>query len=188
MRYPKGKRYFADIAEANQYRREIKSESCPHCGRRGALVCHGYLRGYGPGSKEQRDIRGYRFYCSDRRKAGKGCGKTYSILLAEYLGGWMIPADTLWGFIKGVCSGLSVKSAWEKLSSGFSLQSAYRIWKELQARQPRVRSRLHSLATAPPCSSSEPLLQLAGHLEAAFISRACPIAAYQLHFQRCFLE
>ncbi len=188
MRYPKGKRYFTDIQEADQYRQRVKSESCPHCGRTGSLICHGYLRGYGPGSKEEQVVRGYRFFCSDRRKSRKGCGKTYSILLAGYLCGWMIPAAMLWVFIKGVCSGHSLKSSWERLGSGFSLQSAYRAWKALELGQPRVRSRLYSLVEAPACSSNQPLFQLVKHLESAFGPGLCPIASFQCHFQRGLLE
>jgi len=48
----------------------------------GALIRHGYLRGYDDSSPQRRAVRARRLYCSNRQ-ARRGCGRTLSVWCAD---------------------------------------------------------------------------------------------------------
>jgi len=64
-----------------------------------------------------------------------------------------------------------------------SLRSAYRWLARWHGLTAHVRTRLHMVATPPGKAGGPPDLLSLGHLAAAFRNAACPIAAFQLHFQ-----
>ena len=66
------KRFAADEAELGALGLQLKQWRCPHCGREGALIGHGWLRGYAEHGGEG-VIRGRRVFCSNRFRRG-GCG------------------------------------------------------------------------------------------------------------------
>jgi hypothetical protein len=181
MRTPKGEKYCSTEAELHQYRLGLKMESCPHCGQTGFLICHGFLRGYAEVGQE-RVIRGRRFFCSNRHRR-RGCGHTFSVLLADVLWGFMVRARTLWRYLQGVSGGLSRKAAWERAQAVFSLRSGYRLWRRLYEAQTHIRSRLIRQCPVPASSAVEPVDQLLAHLQRVFPLAACPLSAYQGHFQ-----
>ena len=186
MRTSKGDDYRSDLDELDQYRMKLKQKVCPHCRAVGFLIGHGFLRGYGENSREK-EIRGRRFFCSNRDRR-RGCGRTFSVLLADRLGGFMLPATTLWSFLQGVRSGLTRKATWERLKSSLSLESAYRIWNRFQQAQSHIRTRLaHHGDASIPTETSNPLFELIDHLMGAFPMTSCPIAAFQTQFQTPFL-
>jgi hypothetical protein len=186
MRYtPKGTYYVNSKADLDQYRNEIKSVPCPHCGAVGYLICHGYVMGYGQTGAE-RMVRGGRFFCSNRYRR-KGCGRTFSVLLADFMHRRIVPASTLWDFLKGVRGGLSRHAAWYKVGSPFSIQTGYRLWGEVKRQQPRIRAMLSRLKPPPETSSSEPIFQMLEHLRSIFPDTHCPITAFHLRFQCSFL-
>ncbi len=162
----------------------IKQEACPHCQATGYLIGHGFLKGYRD-KNNQTEIRGRRFFCSNRHRRN-GCGRTFSVLLTDLLGRFMVPAATLWAFLKGVRGGLSRKAAWECLKSSFSLESAYRLWNRFRQAQSHIRTRLLHHHGDPPSASTnttEPLFELIDHLIAAFPQSSCPVAAFQERLQ-----
>ena len=186
MRTSKGNDYRSDLDELDQYRMKLKQEICPHCRALGFLIGHGFLRGYGENNREE-EIRGRRFFCSNRNRR-QGCGRTFSVLLADRLGGFMLPATTLWSFLHRVRGGLTRKAAWEGLKGSFSLETAYRIWKRLQQAQSHIRTRLANHRDLYASSeTSNPLFELIDHLRGAFPMASCPIAAFQIQFQTPFL-
>ncbi len=185
MRTTKGNSYISSAADLEPWRSRLKLDPCPHCGAIGFLICHGYLRGYGE-TNDCDTIRGRRFFCSNRDRR-KGCGKTFSLLFAHLLRGFSVSATTLWGFIKGVAKGLSRKAAWEGLRGGFSLETAYRLWRRTRHSQIPIRMRLSREKPPPATDSSEPLFEVIAHLETVFPTASCPITAFQEHFQRGFL-
>lgn len=140
MRYPKGTCYVNTSEDLDQYRKEIKFVPCPHCGAVGFLICHGFLNGYGQKGHEK-VVRGGRFFCSNRYRR-KGCGRTFSVLLAEFMPGRMVPASTLWKFLRGIQRGQTRHAAWYKVGSPFSMETGYRLWKEVKRQQSRIRVRL----------------------------------------------
>ncbi len=141
----------------------IKLQACPHCRRTGALIGHGFLRGYAErGSKVV--VRGRRFFCSDRGRQS-GCGRTLSVKLSTVLTGFVVRTLTLWCFLQAVLSGLTRRAAWLSAAGGaLSLSSGYRLWRRLCGAQSALRSRLSREAPAPASTAREPFSQLREHL------------------------
>jgi len=134
----------------------IKVVACPHCRRCGALIGHGFLRGYAERSSEQA-VRGRRFFCSNRAQR-PGCGRTFSVALMTVLSGFVVRTLTLLCFAQSVLGGLTRRAAWLRNASGaFSLSNGYRLWRRLQEAQSALRARLCRQAPAPGCASREPL-------------------------------
>ncbi|MFC1461358.1 hypothetical protein ACFLQR_02425 [Verrucomicrobiota bacterium] len=186
MRYPKGKTYLSSEAEFEQYRKQLKFLACPHCGETGFLICHGFLRGYGQ-SGHEKIIRGRRFFCSSRHRR-KGCGRTFSILFSGFLRHHMVSANILWKFLQGVRRGLSRHAAWEQVGSPFSIETGYRLWKELKRQQSSIRSRLSRYTLPPAVDSDEPVFYMLEHLRSLFPEAPCPIIAFHVQFQCSFLR
>jgi hypothetical protein len=163
----------------------IKLVACPHCQRCGALIGHGFLRGYAECGSE-RVVRGRRFFCSDRY-LGEGCGRTFSVTLTTVLAGFVVRTFTLWCFAHVVLGGLTRRAAWLGVARGtFSLSSGYRLWQRLQAEQSALRARLWREVPAPACAAREPLAQLLAHFGVVLggCDDADRFAAFQAHTQR----
>ena len=184
MRTPKDAGYVSSAEDFEQYRKRLKCLPCPHCRAVGYLIRHGYLRGYGAAG-HVKIRRGWRICCSNRRRR-KGCGRTYSILLAQFVPRQLVTADTLFRFFQAVRKGLTRKAAWERMRVPWTLQTGYRLWQRLCRSQSRLRSRLCRRTPPPAGHSPNPLFQLIDHLNLAFPTAACPIAAFHLHFQQPF--
>jgi len=182
MRYPKGKIYCSNEAALQQYRLEIKLEQCPQCGQVGFLIGHGFLRGYSDVGQEY-VLRGRRFFCSNRYRR-RGCGGTFSVLLADVLLGFVVRAQTLWLFFQAVLKGgLSRKAAWERVKGDLSLESGYRLWRKLLEAQFHIRTMLNRERPPPACSDEAPLAQLLAHLRLVFPATDCPFSSFQHYFQ-----
>ncbi len=181
MRYPKGKRYFSNESELDQYRRSLKSVQCPRCGRVGFLIGHGFLVGYTEAGQEM-VFRGRRFFCSNRYRR-RGCGRTFSVMLADVLVGFMVRAGTLFAFLRTVAEGASRKAAWEKSAGAFSLESGYRMWRRLSEAQAHIKAMLCRQRPPPYSPSDEPLVQLLEHLQCVFPLSDCPFEEFQIRFQ-----
>jgi hypothetical protein len=139
-----------------------KLAACPHCHRTGALIGHGFLRGYAEHGSEV-VVRGRRFFCSDRGRR-PGCGRTCSSKLETVLCGYVVRTLTLWCFVQAVLGGLTRRAAWLRQVCGvLSLSSAYRLWRRLCDAQTSLRARLCREAPPPPSTASEPLAQLFEH-------------------------
>jgi len=182
---PKGTYYVNSKSDLDQYRSGIKLVPCPHCGAVGYLICHGYESGYGQKGPAQ-VIRGGRFFCSNRHRR-RGCGRTFMTLLAEFMCRRIVPASTLWNFLKGVRGGRGPHAAWYKVGSPFSMQTGYRLWQEVKRQQPRIRAMLSRLQPPPETCASEPVFQMLEHLQSVFEPAHCPIVAFHLRFQSSFL-
>jgi transposase-like protein len=159
----------------------IKLVACPHCRRCGALIGHGFLRGYAECGSE----RVVRFFCSDRY-LGEGCGRTFSVTLTTVLAGFVVRTLTLLCFAQAVLGGVTRRAAWLSAARGaFSLSSGYRLWRRLQAAQSALRARLSREAPAPACAAREPLVQLFAHFSAVLGGSDDDLfAAFQAHTQR----
>lgn len=181
MRTPKGNSYASTEAELHQLQRAAKLLPCPHCGRVGFLICHGFLRGYAERGQGL-VVRGRRLFCSDRYRR-RGCGRTFSIALADVVRGFSVRTGTLFAFLITVVGGASRKAAWERVAAGFSLTTGYRLWRRLQRAQAHIRTLLCRVRSPPDASSPEPLAQLLAHARRAFQSSPCPFASLQSHFR-----
>lgn len=178
-------RYVSSVVEFEKYRTQLKSVPCPHCHSVGNLNRHGSLRGYGDQGSEKVQ-RGWRILCSNRYRR-KGCGHTYSVLLADFLKRRIVTASRLWKFLEGILSGLSIKTAWEKIAPPFCLEYGYRLWRKFRDLQSEIRSLLCRKSDPKLSSLKNPFLQTLQHLQNVFSSSSCPISAFQIHFQQPFL-
>lgn len=186
MRTPKGKSYCSDLAQLNQYLKQIKFVPCPHCGLTGYLIGHGFLRGYAETGQE-RVIRGRRFFCSNRYRR-RGCGCTFSVLLARVMRRFTVRANTLWNLLQAVADGFNIKAGWQRAQTGYSVQSGYRLLRRFERSQTHIRTLLCRIRPPPDSDSQQPLTQLMQHLKVAFASDSCPLESYQSNFQQPFLQ
>ncbi len=186
MRHPKGKKYCNTHKELQQYRDSLKLSQCPACGRVGFLICHGFLKGYSTVGQD-RIVRGRRFFCSNRFRKG-GCGKTFSVFLADMLLGFIVTTGILWNFLLGIEADRSPKAAWESAAGNFSIESGYRLLRRLRESQSHLRTFLLKERPPPECDSDNSLVQLIAHFKTVFPLDACPFTQFQIHFQEALLR
>jgi len=186
MRTPKGKSYCSDIAQLNQYLKQIKFVPCPHCGLTGYLIGHGFVRGYSESGQAQH-VRGRRFFCSNRYRR-RGCGHTFSVLLASVMRRFTVRANTLWHYLQAVADGSNRKAAWQQAQVGFSVQTGYRLLRMFERSQTHIRTLLCCIRPPPESDSQQPLIQLIQHFKASFYMDSCPLEGFQIRFQQPFLQ
>lgn len=159
---------------------------CPHCGRTGTMIRHGYLR-WSDGPKRS-GIRGWRIRCpSCNHHTGRD--KTWSLRLGDTLRRRWFSARQLWSFIQLLLNGRSVKKNWEDAClKGFpsSLDTAYKVLRRLDLCQTVLRAQLSARGPPPEGKTGVPLFHVFAHLKEVF-GNDSPIEAYQLSFQRDFL-
>lgn len=162
----------------------IKLAACPRCQRTGALIGHGFLRGYAE-QGSQILVRGRRFFCSNRGRRS-GCGRTFSVKLQTVLCGFVVRTLTLWCFVQAVLAGLTRRAAWLRKACGaVSLSTAYRLWRRLDAVQTALRARLSREAAAPDSTARAPWAQLIAHLSVVVGGGHGDLfAAYQIRIGR----
>lgn len=162
---------------------KLKTTSCPHCKRVGSLIRHGILRGNGENHQGAKSVRAYRIFCSNRNRAA-GCGRTFSVWLANKVKRLFLNADRLWAFLKqAVISGNKLQ-AFRNLNSGLSDSAPYRIWKRFHDAQYAIRTALYPLCRPPDIASDQPVELTLAHLETAFKHHCLgPIAAFQVTLQ-----
>jgi hypothetical protein len=155
----------------------------------GALIKHGWLRGFGPAGWIK-GIRARRLFCSNRGSR-PGCGRTVSVFFDCVLNRLSLTTSLLWRFLVAGLR-MSIKSAWESLpsSASRSLTTAYRIHRRVRMDMPRLRSELTRIHPPPEAiSSSDPFAALVTHLESILVkdgSGSDPIATLQARSQRHF--
>lgn len=164
----------------------LKQRQCPHCGCAETLNCHSKLYGNDPLLAEGSCLRGQRVWCSNRGQRG-GCGRSFSIFLAEVLPRHTLRAGGLWSWLTELLAGLSLKAAAEKTRLPFALESFYRLRRELRGDLDRLRTWLCRKQEPPQSTHRDPLLQTLAHLQCVFSDSPCPAAEFQRHFQRPFL-
>jgi hypothetical protein len=164
----------------------LKQQRCPRCGKSETLNRHSVLRGNDPVQVRGQCVRGRRVFCSNRGRRG-GCGKTFSLVLAEVLPRHTLTASLVWQWLVKRLAGFSLKAAAETLPLPFALETVYQLGRKLRRQLDRLRARLAREQSPPVSVRADPLLQTAEHLRAVFPRSPCPPAAFQLRFQRPFL-
>ena len=165
----------------------LKQSPCPHCGCRGTLNRHSCSLGNDPAAVTGQWLRGQRVFCSNRGQRG-GCGRTFSLFLAEVLPRHTLTASWVWRWLVNLLAGLSLKAAVEKLRLPFALETVYRLRRRLRQGLDLLRTRLCREQTPSGSAHSDPLLQTVEHLQIVFPRSACPAADFQLYFQHPFLS
>jgi len=164
----------------------LKQTPCPHCKVVGALIRHGFLRGFDESSPQQKTVRARRVFCSNRH-ARRGCGRTFSVWIADKIRRLSLTTGGLWRFLQHAAAG-SVLGAIRMAAGHLSDRTLLRIWKRFDQGQSKIRTAL--LGRCPPPEtpaepSQRPAAQVLAHLQAAFPDAHCPIAAFQ-HSLRAF--
>jgi hypothetical protein len=167
-------RFVSDEAALDRLGGEAKEWTCPHCRRAGTLNAHGALRGLAENAPGKEARRGRRFFCSDRGRR-PGCGRTFSVRLAQVFAGASVRTGAWWRFCRGRLEGLGVLAAWEAARGGFSLESAYRWWRGWGRAEPVLRARWWR-GREPPDHLGEELVRRYGSVD--------PVADFQVKEQR----
>jgi len=147
---------------------------------------HSVLRGNDPDEPDGQHLRGQRVFCSHRGQRG-GCGRTFSLMLADVLPRHTFTASRVWSWLVELLAGLSVKAAAEKLRLPFALEAVYRLRRKLDRQLDGWRTRLCREQPPPTSGQTDPLLHTVEHLRSVFAGEVCPPAAFQLRLQHPFL-
>lgn len=171
-----------DKESLNNWLLSLKEQQCPHCHCAQSLNRHSFLYGNDPNLADGQQLRGQRVFCSDRGQRG-GCGRTFSVFLADVLPRFTVTAVLLWQLLFLLLGGQSLQAAARSLRLPFANQTLYHIVKRLRLRLDVARTRLCQITPAPTSSQSNPLLQTIEHFASAFPRGDCPLQGFQTRFQ-----
>jgi hypothetical protein len=166
----------------------LKTTACPHCKAIGLLVLHGFLRGYDESSPREKMVRARRIFCSNRNNR-RGCGRTFSVWIAEKIRRLSLSTRCLWMFLQAVVTHGMV-AAIRHVDCHLSDRQMQRIWKRFELGQSQIRTALWQQCEPPelPAKSPQtPATEVLAHLQAAFPNANCPIAAYQYGLRKFFV-
>jgi len=174
----------------------LKITPCPHCKKVGNLIRHGSLHGFDDASPPRQTLRARRVYCSNRHRR-TGCGRTFSVGIADKLRRLSLSSRTLWRFLQRAAAS-SLAAAIRAMAADGDAGSlrSHRTWQRLWTRFDRSQSAIRTalLARGPPVSHASiaaahrpAAAEVLAHLQATFPHDDCPIAAYQHAMQAFFL-
>src|SRR5690606_39090624 len=126
----------------------LKITPCPHCKKAGNLIKHGFLCGYDQHHQLNKTVRATRVFCSNRNRAS-GCGRTFSVWLADKVKRLFLGADSLWQFLNGAANSGNKLQTFRSLNSGLSDSAPYHIWRRFLNAQAAIRTALSSLCEPP---------------------------------------
>ncbi len=180
--------YYKTKDEFDKFYLRLKQKKCPHCGRQGFLILHGFLPPSYQNDGVNKKSRGRRIFCSNRKNR-TGCGKTFSIVICLVLKRFIIDANILWKLLRAVVDEVPLKYIFNSIKLKFSLSWFYWIWNRFKINQSRIRTKLslinnsqkHQINTAS--SYIETILQLKNTFP-----NVNPIAEFQYYFQEPFLK
>jgi hypothetical protein len=150
------------------------------------LIRHGVLRGYDEGDSQRMAIRARRVFCSNRHRRS-GCGRTFSVWLADTIRRLSVTTHALWRFLQRVVAGSIAAASRAVADCRRSDRTWQRIWKRFDLGQSKLRTALSACCPPPdqPTASRRSASQVVAHLQAAFPNAHCPIADFQ-HSLRTF--
>lgn len=173
--------------EFEQLYSKLKITECPHCKSVGFLIKHGFLRGYDSQHPVGKTARATRVFCSNRNRA-TGCGRTFSVWMADRIKHLFLSAESLWQFLSNAVNSGNKLQAFRNLNSGLSDSSAYHIWRRFRNSLTTIRTALAGLCEPPTIESDCPAQLTLVHLQQAFKEHSLsPIAAFAATFKRFFI-
>ena len=177
--------FYRNAEEWNTIAERLKQTPCPHCQIVGALIRHGFLYGFDESNPQRKTLRARRIFCSNRQ-ARPGCGRTFSVWLADKIRRLGLTAAGLWRFLlRAVANG--IRAAIRGSDCHLSDRSLLRIWQRFRHGQSQIRTALFGRCPPPELPAEHrPAAQVLAHLQAAFPDAHCPVAAFQ-HTMRTFL-
>jgi hypothetical protein len=179
--------FYRNTAEWNAIAERLKQTPCPHCRVVGTLIRHGFLRGYDESNPQRKTVRARRIFCSNRN-ARPGCGRTFSVWLADKIRRLSLTTRALWSFLKSAVAGSIAAAIRVVADCRRSDRTWQRIWTRFNLGQSKIRTALSAQRPPPKLSaepSCRPATQVLAHLQAAFPDTDCPIATFQ-HTMRTF--
>jgi hypothetical protein len=168
--------FYQSEVEWTSLAERLKLKPCPHCQVAGTLNRHGILMGYD--ESQRLVLRARRVYCSNRH-AQRGCGRTFSVWLADKIRRLSLSTTVLWRFLRQVIAGTLAAATRAMAEHDRSDRTWQRLWKRFQLAQSSIRTVLLKRCPPPPLSSDRPEAQVVAHLQAAFPRAECPLATYQ---------
>lgn len=161
----------------------LKQMPCPRCKVVGTLIRHGLLYGFDDRSRRRPTLRARRIFCSNRHRR-RGCGRTFSVWLADKIRRLGLTSGALWRFLQdAVRNGVRAAS---RIAGYLSDRTWQRLWKRFDRAQSNLRTALSGRCLPPPLPAEHrPAAHVLAHLQAAFPNATCPIAAFQ-HSLRTF--
>ena len=182
--------FYRSAEEWGAMAERLKQTPCPHCKVVGTLIRHGFLRGFDDRSPQQKTVRARRIFCSNRQ-ARRGCGRTFSVWIADKIRRCGLTTGALWRFLQCAAAG-RIRAAIRAADCHLSDRSLQRIWKRFNQGQSKIRTALSGRCPPPELppqlprrAAQRPAAQVLAHLQAAFPDAHCPIAAFQ-HSLRTF--
>lgn len=162
---------------------QLKLTACSHCQVVGTLIWHGYVRGYDDRTPPRKTVRARRVFCNDRNNR-PGCGKTFSIWLADKIRRLSLSTAALGAFLQCAVAG-SILATIRAADSQRSERTGWRVWRRFRLAQSTIRTALAGRCPPPELPAErKPAAQVLAHLRAAFPDTD-PIAAFQ-HTLRTF--
>ncbi len=179
--------FFRSDEEWNTIAERLKQTPCPHCKVLGALIRHGFLRGYDEGNSQRKTVRARRIFCSNRNLR-RGCGRTFSVWVADKIRRLSVTTHALWRFLQHAVADSIAAASRVVADCRRSDRTWQRLWKRFDLGQCKIRTALSAWRPPPELPaepSRRPAAQVVAHLQAAFPDANCPIAAFQ-HTMRTF--
>ena len=132
--------FYRTEEEGDALAQRLKLTPCPHCQMVGALIRHGFLYGFDDSHPHRKVLRARRIFCSNRQ-ARPGCGRTFSVWLADKIRRLSLTTAGLWQFLQqAVADGL--RAALRASSCSRSDRTWLRIWKRFHLGQSKIRTAL----------------------------------------------
>jgi hypothetical protein len=182
--------FYRSDAEWVAMAERLKLTPCPHCNVVGTLIRHGCLYGFDDSSPRRKTLRARRVFCSNRQ-VRRGCGRTFSVWIADKIRRLGLTTVGLWRFLQRAAAG-SIRAASRTADCHLSERTWQRIWKRFDLGQSKIRTALSGRCPPPElpprlpaAAAHRPAAQVLAHLQAAFPDARCPIAAFQ-HSLRTF--
>jgi hypothetical protein len=175
-----------DDAEWSAIAERLKQTPCPHCSRVGPLIRHGFLYGFDDSKPTGKTLRARRIFCSNRN-ARPGCGRTFSVWLADKIRRLSLTSTTLWQFLQRAATD-GILNAVRAVGGQRSDRTWQRVWTRFNLCQTKIRTALFGRCSPPDLPAQppqRPAAQVLAHLQAAFPGSHCPITAFQ-HSLRVF--
>ena len=181
-------RYFIKKVELGGVGHTLKLKQCEHCRMTGMLILHGFIYGYDEYRTRHR-IKGRRVFCSNRNNR-KGCGRTLSYLLIDFIKRTLISTGIAWQFLRDILLGKSIEKAYTSLDPEcvLSLPTFFRFWKNFKLQTHTIRTFIANRYPLLKISESTPYNETIRHLSILFSEGDInPIAQYQRLFQTSFV-
>jgi hypothetical protein len=179
--------FYRDADDWAAMAQRLKQTPCPHCKVVGTLIRHGCLYG------KPKTLRARRVFCSNRN-ARPGCGRTFSVWIADKIRRLSVSANALWLFLQHAVA-IGILAACRTVNCRRSDRTWQRIWRRFHLAQSTIRTALSGRCPPPetpprpPPNNPKrlPAAHVIAHLQAAFPDVPCPIAAFQRTMQTFFV-